>query len=95
LRDLTRNDTEFLWSDVHEAAFNSAKTLIVSTTALRYYDVSLPETLQVDTSDSAIGGVLLQDGHPDCFTSHTLSATEKNYPHIEKECLAIVSCMEK
>ena len=52
-------------------------------------------TLQVDASDSAIGGVLLQDGHPVCFTSHTLSATEKNYAQIEKECLAIVSCMEK
>ena len=93
--DLTRDDTEFLWSDVHEAAFNSAKTLITSTTALRYYDVSLPVTLQVDASDSAIGGVLLQEGHPVCFTSHTLSATEKNYAQIEKECLAIVSCMEK
>ena len=95
LRDLTRDDTEFLWSDVHETAFNSAKTLIASTTALRYYDVSLPVTLQVDASESAIGGVLLQEGHPVCFTSHTLSATEKNYAQIEKECLAIVSCMEK
>ena len=95
LRDLTRDDTEFLWSEVHEAAFNSAKTVIASTTALRYYDVSLPVTLQVDASDSAIGGVLYQEGHPVCFTSHTLSATEKNYTQIEKEFLAIVSCMEK
>ena len=77
LRDLTRDDTEFLWSDVHETAFNSAKTLIASTTALRYYDISPPVTLQVDASESAIGGVLLQEGHPVCFTSHTLSATEK------------------
>lgn len=36
LRDLTRDDTEFLWSEVHEVAFNSAKTLIASTTALHY-----------------------------------------------------------
>ena len=45
LRDLTRDDTEFLWSDVHETTFNSAKTLVASITALRYYDVSLPVTL--------------------------------------------------
>ena len=95
LRDLTRDDTEFRWSEVHKAAFNSAKTLIASTTALRYYDVSLPVTLQVDASDSAVGRVLLQGGHPVCFMSHTLSTTEKNYAQIEKECLAIVSCMEK
>ena len=57
LRDLTGDDTEFLWSDVHETAFNSDKNLIASTTALRYYDVSLPVTLQVDASESAIGGV--------------------------------------
>ena len=77
LRDLARDNTEFLWSEVHEAAFNSAKTLIASTTALRYYDVSLPVTLQVDASNSAIGGGLLQEGHPVCFTSHNLSVTEK------------------
>ena len=52
-------------------------------------------TLQVDASDSAIGGVLLQEGHPVCFTSHTLMATENKYAQIEKKCLAIVSCMEK
>ena len=86
LRDLAsyRGDTEFLWSEVHEAAFNSAKTLIASTTALRYYDVILPVTLQVDASDSAIGGVLLQEGHPVCFTSHTLSATKKKCSHRER-----------
>ncbi|PFX19866.1 Retrovirus-related Pol polyprotein from transposon 17.6 [Stylophora pistillata] len=95
LRDLTRDDTEFLWSEVHEAAFNSAKTLIASTTVLRYYDVGLPVTLQLDAFDIAIGGGLLQEGHPVCFTSHTLSATEKNYAQIEKECVAIESCMEK
>ena len=52
-------------------------------------------TLQVDASDSAVGGVLLQKGHPVCFMSHTRSNTEKNYAKIEKDCLAIVSCMEK
>ena len=52
-------------------------------------------TLQVDASEDAIGGVLLQNDQPVCFTSHTLNSTEKNYAQIEKECLAIVSCMDK
>ena len=52
-------------------------------------------TLQVDASEDAIGGVLLQNDQPVCFTSHTLNSTEKNYAQIEKECHAIVSCMDK
>ena len=49
----------------------------------------------MDASEDAIGGVLLQNDQPVCFTSHTLNSTEKNYAQIEKECLAIVSCMDK
>ena len=56
LRDLTRINVEFIWTDVHESAFNSAKDLIASSTILQYYDVTLPVTLQVDASDEAIGG---------------------------------------
>ena len=51
--------------------------------------------MQVDASDQAIGGVLLQNGKSVCFTSHTLDSTERNYAQIEKECLAIVTCMSK
>ena len=52
-----------------------------------------PYVLQVDASDTGLGGALLQDGQPVAFTSSTLSATEVNYAPIEKECLAIkVAC---
>ena len=95
LRDLTKENSTFLWSNNHENAFNTAKNLIASATALRYYDPTLPVTLQVDASEDAIGGVLLQNDQPVCFTSHRLNNTEKNYAQIEKECLAIVSCMDK
>ena len=64
-------------------------------TALRYYDPSLLVTLQVDASEDAIGGVLLQQDQSVCFTSHTLNNTEKQYAQIEKECLTIVTCMNK
>jgi len=57
LRELTRKDYAFLWSKKHENAFNSAKKLVASATALRYYDAALPVTLQVDASEDAIGGV--------------------------------------
>ena len=40
LRDLTKEDSTFPWSNNHENAFLSAKTLIASATALRDYDPS-------------------------------------------------------
>ena len=93
LRELTKQDAAFIWSNTHESTFNAAKELI--SRALCYYDPSLPVTLQVDASEDAIGEVLLQQDQPVCFTSHTLSNTEKQYAQIEKECLAIVTCMKK
>ena len=47
LRSLTKDDSVFLWSESYETAFNSAKRLIASTTALRYYDPHFQVTLQV------------------------------------------------
>ena len=91
LRDLTKENSTFLWSNNHENAINAAKNLITSATALCYYDPALPVTLQVDASEDAIGGVLLQNDQSVCFTSHRLNNTEKNYAQIEKECLAM-SC---
>ena len=49
--------------------------------------------LQVDASDTGLGGALVQDGQPVAFTSSTLTATEVNYAPTEKERLAIkVAC---
>ena len=42
LRDLTKENSTSLWSNNHENAFNSAKNLIASATALRYYNPTLP-----------------------------------------------------
>lgn len=36
LRDLTKENSTFLWSSNHENEFNTAKNLIASATALRY-----------------------------------------------------------
>ena len=95
LRDLTKQDAEFVWPNTHKNSFSSAKELIASATVLRYYDPSSPVTLQVGASENAFGGVLLQDNRPVCFTSHTLDTAERNYAQIEKECLAIVTCINK
>ena len=93
LAELTHVDAVWSWSSQHDTAFKTAKSAIANATTLKFFDVNKPCVLQVDASDTGLGGALLQDGQPVAFTSSTLSATEVNYAPIEKECLAIkVAC---
>ena len=93
LTELTHVNAVWSWSSQHDKAFKRAKSLIANATTLKFFDVNKPCVLQVDASDTGLGGALLQDGQPVAFTSSTLSATEVKYAPIEKECLAIkVAC---
>ena len=93
LTELTHGNAVWSWSSQHDKAFKTAKSLIANAATLKFFDVNKPCVLQVDASDTGLGGALLQDGQPVAFTSSTLSLTEINYAPIEKECLAIkVAC---
>ncbi|KAL3999170.1 nuclear receptor co-repressor 2 [Sarotherodon galilaeus] len=87
LRGLTRDD--------HQHAFNKLKTFLTEAPVLRYYDVQLPVTLSVDASKSGLGAVLLQEGKPVAYASHSLAETEQRYAQIEKEMLTIVFGAER
>ena len=100
LFDLTKQDREFIWSDVHQEAFAKAKHLIASAPCLAYFDNKRPVTLQVDASQGGLGGALLQpndsgDLQPVAYSSCKLRPNEKLWAQIEKECLAIVSACDK
>ncbi|KAK3030029.1 hypothetical protein RJ639_038128 [Escallonia herrerae] len=49
--------------------------------------------LQTDASDFAIGGELMQEGHPIAFESRKLNDTERRYTVQEKEMTAVVHCL--
>ena len=51
--------------------------------------------LQIDASAIALGVVLEQKGHVIAYASRLLTASERNYSVIQRECLAIVFALEQ
>ena len=84
-----------MWEKHHQDAFDRVKQRVADYPVLRYYDVSLPVTIQCDSSETGMGAALLQEGQPVTFVSRTLTPTERGYAQIEKECLAIVFACER
>ena len=46
LQELLKKDTEFSWNCTYDTAFECLKEAVVSDTTLRYFDPSLPVTIQ-------------------------------------------------
>ncbi|KAG6506505.1 hypothetical protein ZIOFF_031829 [Zingiber officinale] len=67
---------------------------IASEPVLRLPDFELPFEVHTDASDRAIGGVLVQEGHPVAFESRKLNAAEQKYSAHEKEMVAVVHCLQ-
>ncbi|KAL0434685.1 UNVERIFIED_CONTAM: Retrovirus-related Pol polyprotein from transposon gypsy [Sesamum radiatum] len=62
-----------------------------------YSEIARPMTscvVETDASDFALGGVLMQDGHPVAFESRKLKDVERRYSVHEKELLAVVHCLK-
>lgn len=57
---------------------------------LKLPDQHSPFEVHTDASDFAIGGVLVQDGHPVAYESRKLNDTERRYTVQKKEMTAVV-----
>ena len=64
LRQLTRKENEFSWSEILDEAFENIKKLVSSLPLLKYYEPDKPLVLQCDASKRGLGASLLQDGKP-------------------------------
>jgi hypothetical protein len=95
---LTRKNTPFIWTSVHEQSFQALKKAFSSAPILVHTDPSKPYTLETDASNFAIGAILSQPDaegnlHPCCFYSRSLNDAESRYDIRDKELLAIkASC---
>jgi hypothetical protein len=100
LTDLLVKGAEFEWLDAHAHAFQSLKFALTHASILRPFDPSLPCTLDLDASDFAVGGVLLQGTSPTellpvAFESKRLNRAERNYSARDREQLALVHATHK
>ena len=91
---------EFFWSEEQKAAANKLKNMLTTEPLmLKYPNPTAPFILSTDASEYAIGGTLKQvvggKTHYNYFLSRLLTDTEKNYPTIDREALAIFWCMNK
>lgn len=92
ITELTKNDSEFVWGEKQQKAFDELKKSLCSAPVLLIPDPKLPYTLNVDACDYAVGGTLQQDQgnglQPVAFRSRKLTPAERNYDVREKEFLA-------
>ncbi|KAH9328294.1 hypothetical protein KI387_000402, partial [Taxus chinensis] len=93
LTDLLKKGRKWRWMEKQQQAFELLKQKLTSQPVLALPDYGKPFEVQTDASDYAIGGVLMQEGHPVAFESRKLNDRERNYPVHEKEMTAIVHCL--
>ncbi|CAN1260507.1 Transposon Ty3-I Gag-Pol polyprotein [Linum perenne] len=93
LTDLLKKNKVWEWSEQCQEAFQKLKGAMSKEPVLALPDPTKPYEVQTDASDFAIGGVLMQEGHPIAFESRKLNDTERRYTVQEKEMIAVVHCL--
>lgn len=95
LYKLLQKNISWVWNNECEIAFNKIKEILKSSQVLVHFDPDLELKLTVDASLEGVGAVLSHkfpnsEEKPIAFASRTLSKSERSYPQIEKEGLAII-----
>ena len=85
IRRLTRQDTEFSWTEEQEDAYREVKRLVTTAPVLSYYDPKAELEIQCDASKKGLGAALLQNGKPIAYTSRALTDTKQRYAQIERD----------
>ena len=99
-RELLKQGTKWVWTQVHDEAFKELKRGFVETVMLRYPRLDCPYILMTDASMQGISGILCQEDSEGnlgivSLASRGLSMAEKRYTITEIEMLAIVYSLGK
>lgn len=95
---LKKGSKKFAWTMEADVALQKLKTALVSAPILANADFNLPFILETDSSDLAVGAVLVQVQNgvrkPIAYYSKKLSSTQRRYSATERECLAVLLSIE-
>ena len=109
LQALNKKNSEYIWTAVHDKAFQELKDMVSEDCLIQFYNPHKPLFIECDASKQGIGCVMLQpddnlaantvDGiptklRPVAYASKVLSEAEQNYANIEKELLGVVFSLE-
>jgi len=91
---------KFKWTTKCKQAFNDLKHRFITALILAHFNPNLKCIVETDSSDYALGGVLLQYNKNGelclvAFLSWKLAPAESNYKIYNKELLAMVRCFEQ
>ena len=104
MTDLTgiRIPNKVPWGEKENKAFEQLKTQLCKATMepMQIVDFSKPYVIEVDSSDSTTGAVLLQSvleqgNKTVAFASQKLTPTQKSWSTIEKEAFAAIWALDK
>ncbi|KAK3036594.1 hypothetical protein RJ639_031211 [Escallonia herrerae] len=86
----TQEGKTWEWSKRCQTAFEGLKEAVTEEPVLVLPDHGKILEVQTDVSNFAIGGVLMQEGHPIAFESRKLNDTKRTYTMQEKKMTAVI-----
>ena len=98
LRELTKKNTPFQWTEQHCKSFQEIKDVLTSNTVMAYFDGNKQTDVIMDASPWGLSAILSQHtaGSDDRkIVSRSLSPVEQRYSQTEREALAIVWAVER
>ena len=72
LRNLTKHDVSWTWSDSQQDAFVTVRKMLINTPVLAFYDPTKELRLKSDASEYGLESALFQKGKPVDYASRTL-----------------------
>jgi hypothetical protein len=95
LTQLLRKGVPFVWSSATQQAFEVLKQALVTAPVLALPNFTKRFEIETDASDTGVGAVLLQEGHPLAYVSRGLGPKSRGLSTYEKEYMAILLAMEQ